>query len=257
MRSPYRKRFSPRLGSCLEVGGRDAAPAQLMHQDKQNVRPRILIAFVVETLSAVIQYYRKIGNIWDTLYTKHQLRDSDITLDRVYVMLSEFLSEVKLNQKQAKNTQIVTGASNTQRKPTAHDEYINASKGKIKKAKVKVQKGKGVRRTGDSHALTTGDQMDAVSATIAACKYLPRRQPGKCAICRSTKHYAWETEEYESKGKKGKGKRSKSKGKSKGKGTPRPVTSRPSQIRLPSLRDLSPSPNLKPAHVCLMDSCSL
>ena len=68
-------------------------------------------------------------------------------------------------------------------------------------------------------------------------RYHPRRQPGRCAICGSTRHYTkpkaknaeydenawhedvewqestWETEEYEaSKGKKGKGKMSKPKG---------------------------------------------
>ena len=90
----------------------------------------------------------------------------------------------------------------------------------------------------------------------------PRRQPGRCAICRSTRRYtsqctrpvkpkaknaewddtAWqedvewqdqsrETEEHEaSKGKTDKGKKSKSKGKSKGKGTPRSITPRPGAV---------------------------
>ena len=75
---------------------------------KQNVHPRTLVAFVIETLSAVIQYDQTIGNTWDSLYAKHQLRDSDITLDRVYSMLSEFLIELKLNEEQKKITQIVT-----------------------------------------------------------------------------------------------------------------------------------------------------
>ena len=34
---------------------------------KQNVHPRTLVPFVIETLSAVIQHYRTIGNIWDAL----------------------------------------------------------------------------------------------------------------------------------------------------------------------------------------------
>ena len=38
---------------------------------KQNVHPRTLVAFVMETMSVVIQYYRAIGNIWDVLYAKH------------------------------------------------------------------------------------------------------------------------------------------------------------------------------------------
>ena len=62
----------------------------------------------IETMSSITQYDRTIGNIWDTLYSKYQLRDSDITLDRVYAMLSEFLIELKLNEKQEKITQIVT-----------------------------------------------------------------------------------------------------------------------------------------------------
>ena len=93
-------------------------------------------------------------------------------------------------------------------------------------------------------------------------KYHPRRQPGRCAICGSTRHATsqctrpvkpksknaewdesvetWEEpewqddqceiEEYEaSKGKKGKGKGSKPKGKSKGKTTPKSITPRPTQ----------------------------
>ena len=92
--------------------------------------------------------------------------------------------------------------------------------------------------------------------------YHPRKQPGRCAICGSTRHSTsqcnrpvkpkaknveweestwsyedeecydqqWESEEYEaSKGKKGKGKGSKPKGKSKGKNAPRSITPRPSQ----------------------------
>ena len=93
-------------------------------------------------------------------------------------------------------------------------------------------------------------------------RYHPRRQPGRCAICGSTKHVTsqcprpvkpkaknaewdestwyceeeechdaqWESEEYEaSKGKKGKGKGSKPKGKSKGKSTPKSIAPRPTQ----------------------------
>ena len=104
---------------------------------KQNVHPRALVAFVIETISAVIQYYCAIGNIWDTLYAKHQLRDSDITLDRVYSMLSELLIELKLNEEQERTTQIVTGSGNTQMKPSVYDKYVHASKGKVQ------SKGKG------------------------------------------------------------------------------------------------------------------
>ena len=81
---------------------------------KQNVHPRPLVVFMNETLSAVIQYHRTIGNIWDSLYNKRQMRDSDMTLDRIYIMLSEFLLEVKLSEEQDKLTQRATGASGAQ-----------------------------------------------------------------------------------------------------------------------------------------------
>ena len=48
-------------------------------------------------------------------------------------MLSGFLIEVKLNEEQDKITQIVTGVNDTQVKPSAYDEHINASKGKAQK----------------------------------------------------------------------------------------------------------------------------
>ena len=60
---------------------------------RQNVHPRTIVAIVNE-------YYRTVGNIWDSLYSKHQLRESNITLDRVYTMLAEFLIELKLNEQQ-------------------------------------------------------------------------------------------------------------------------------------------------------------
>ena len=111
----------------------------LLHNIKtrQSVHPRTLVAFVIETMNGIIQYYRAIGSIWDSRYSKRQLRDSDITLDQVYNMRSDFLIELKLNEEQEKITQIVTGGSGTQMKPSAHDEYINVSKGKVQ------QKGKG------------------------------------------------------------------------------------------------------------------
>ena len=84
---------------------------------KQNTHPRTLVAFVIETLCAVIQYYRTIGNIWDSLYAKHQLRDSDITQDRVYSMLSELLIELKLNEEEEK---ITDGCQHGHRCPKYH-----------------------------------------------------------------------------------------------------------------------------------------
>ena len=55
-------------------------------------------------------------------------------------MLSAFLIELKLNEEQEKITQIVTGSSGAQMKPSLYDEYVNASKGKVQ------QKGKGKGR---------------------------------------------------------------------------------------------------------------
>ena len=243
---------------------------------KQNVHPRTIVAFVNETLSGVTQCYRTVGNIWDSLYSKHQLRESNITLDRVYTMLAEFLIELKLNEEQGKITQIVTG-SNGAAKHSMYDEYINASKGKVpSKGKGKGGDGKG----GKSNCRAPCDEFwkpDGCSQGHRYPKYHPRRQPERRAICGSTRHYtsqctrpvkpnaknaewddtawqqeevewqesSWETEEYEaSKGKKGKGKRSKSKAKSKGKGTPRSITQGPPQSQ-PSRKDRA-QPKAKP-----------
>ena len=74
---------------------------------KQNMHPRTIVVSVNDTLSGVTQYYRTIGNVWDSLYAKQQLRESNVTLDRVYVMLAEFLLELKLNDEQDKIAQIV------------------------------------------------------------------------------------------------------------------------------------------------------
>ena len=48
-----------RLNLCMKTG--------------QQVHPRTIITFMQEVLSGITQYYRTVGNIWDTLYLKHQL----------------------------------------------------------------------------------------------------------------------------------------------------------------------------------------
>ena len=48
---------------------------------KQNVHPRAIVAFVNDTLSGITQYYCTVGNIWASLYVKHQLRESNITFN--------------------------------------------------------------------------------------------------------------------------------------------------------------------------------
>ena len=152
---------------------------------KQNVHPQTLFVFVMETLSTVIWYYRTIGN---SLYAKHQLRDSDITLDRVYSMLSEFLIESKLNDEQEKITQIVTGCNNVQMKPSAYDEYVNAGKGKVK------LKGKGKGREGKNgkenwrHPCNDFWRPDGCQHGHHCPKYPPRRQPGRCVVQRDATH---------------------------------------------------------------------
>ena len=81
-------------------------------------------------MSAITHYYRTVGNVWDNLFVKHQMRDSNLTLERVYAMLAEFLIELKLYEEQDKIAQIVTGSTSTV-KHSVYDEYINAIKGKV------------------------------------------------------------------------------------------------------------------------------
>ena len=87
------------------------------------IETKTIVAFVNDTLSGVTQYYRTVGNVWDSLYAKHQLRESNITVDRVYAMLAEFLIELKLNEEQDKIAQIVTG-SNSTAKHSMYDEHL-------------------------------------------------------------------------------------------------------------------------------------
>ena len=223
-----------RLNLCMKTG--------------QQVHPRTIITFVQEVLNGITQYYRTVGNIWDNLYLKHQLRESNLTLERVYAMLAEFLIELRLHEEQDKITQIVTGSS-TSVQHSMYDEYINASKGKVPaKGKGKQREGKG-RQSKWRPACDDYWKPGGCSQGHECPKYHPRRQPGRCAICGSTRHATsqrtrpvkpkaknaewdesidnwedpewqddqWETEEYAaSEGKKGKGKGSKPKGKAKG-----------------------------------------
>ena len=129
----------------------------------QHVHPRTIITFVQEVLSG---YYRTVGNIWDALSLMHQLRESNLTLDRVYAMLAEFLIELRLHEEQDKISQIVTGSS-TSVKHSMYDEYINASKGKVPtKGKGKQRDGKVNSRSGDQHAMIIGSQAVAHKVII-------------------------------------------------------------------------------------------
>ena len=155
---------------------------------KQNVHPRTIVALVNYTLSGITQYFRTVGNIWGSLYVKHQLRESNVTLDRVYAMLAEFLIELKLHEEQDKIAQIITGSSSTA-KHSMYDEYINASKGKVP---VKGNGKRGDSNGGKSKWRTACDEYwkpGGCSQGHNCLKYHPRRQPGRCVICGSTRHY--------------------------------------------------------------------
>ena len=127
-----------RLNLCMKTG--------------QQVHPRTIITFVQEVLSGITQYYRTVGNIWDTLYLKHQLRESNLTLDRVYAMLAEFLIELRLHEEQDRITQIVTGSSTSVRMPSGmslrehgknlNGKMINARLRSMRPSKVRREKGK-------------------------------------------------------------------------------------------------------------------
>ena len=164
-----------------------------------------------------------------------------------------------------------------------YDEYINASKGNVPaKRKGKQGEGKG-GKTKWRAACEEYWKPGGCSQGHHCPQYHPRRQPGRRAICGSTRHctsqstrpvktkakhaewdettwqqddFEWQdsqckTEEYEvSKAKKGKGKGSKPKGKPKGKNPPRFITPRPSQT--PSSRGDRSQPKAKPeARSCM------
>ena len=59
---------------------------------KQIVHPRTIVAFLTDTMSGITHYYRTVGNVWDNLYAKHQMRDSNLTLERVFPCLRSFSS---------------------------------------------------------------------------------------------------------------------------------------------------------------------
>ena len=96
----------------------DATLIEPMHEDRS------------AGTSTDYNHLRTVGNIWDSLHLKHQLRESNLTLERVYAMLAVFLIELRLHEEQDKIAQIVTGSSSSV-KASMYNEYINASKGKV------------------------------------------------------------------------------------------------------------------------------
>ena len=53
---------------------------------KQHVHPRTLLVYVQEIMTAVIAYYRTVGNVWDALFVEHSMRDPDVSLERIFKM---------------------------------------------------------------------------------------------------------------------------------------------------------------------------
>ena len=115
------------------------------------------------------------------------MRNSDMNMDRVYSMLSEFLIEVKLTEEKDKITQVATGSTNAQVKPTAHDEYVNASKRKVQEGKVQGTDRKGTPKNWHQPC-SDFCKPDGCSLGRNSPKYHPRRQSRRCAICGSPKH---------------------------------------------------------------------
>ena len=220
---------------------------------EQHIHPRTLVAFVQDTLSGACQSQRQIGNIWDSLFQKHNLRQPSLTLEKFYDMLNAFLTEVKMIEEQQQLTDIVTNTAPSL-KPSEYDVYMSSMKGKGKSSKDKS-------RTKWREPCAEWWKPQGCSKGQQCPKYHPGKTPGRCTICGSTGHFTstctrprkvkgknveadedfeetWieeeEDEEYAAnKGKKGKGKGKK---KSKGKGkTPKSVNPQPSSSSQSSL----------------------
>ena len=141
-----------RLNLCMKTG--------------QQVHPRTILTFVQEVPSGITQYYRTVGNIWDSLYLKHQLRESNLTLERVYAMLAEFLIELRLHEEQEKIAQIVTGSSSTVSTLCMKNTSMPAKGKCLPKEKANRVMGKVPSPSGDRHAKTIGSQAVAHKAII-------------------------------------------------------------------------------------------
>ena len=114
----------------------------LCKETNQHVHARSFIAFVSDTLSAVTQCNRTIGNYWDQLCMKHGMRNADSALERVYEMLAASLIEIKMAEEQDMITHVVTGSVGAA-KPSQWDDSVSVGKGKGQKGKGKgQQKGK-------------------------------------------------------------------------------------------------------------------
>ena len=70
--------------ASVQMVGRDAAPAQLVHQD-QTKRSSTNAGYIRHRVAGCCRSLPSCNRQRD----KYQMRDSDIALDRVYTMLSE------------------------------------------------------------------------------------------------------------------------------------------------------------------------
>ena len=66
------------------------------------MHPRTIVEFVNDTLSGVTQYYRTVGNVWDSLYAKHQWRESSIPLDRAALRSTQCMMNTSINASKGK-----------------------------------------------------------------------------------------------------------------------------------------------------------
>ena len=107
-----------------------------MQKPDRMLHPRTLVAFVIETMNGITQYYRTIGNIngMHALLQASAFETPTSPLDQsVCDMLLEALdASIKLNEEQEKIALRSCDPATTrwrQMKPSEYDEYINASKG--------------------------------------------------------------------------------------------------------------------------------
>ena len=203
--------------------------------------------------------------------------------------MSEFLIDVQPSKEQDKITQVVTGASGAQMKPTTYDEYISASKGKAQKGKGKGTDSKGTINNW-RQPCTDYWRPDGGNLGHSCPKYPPRRRPlndvqsvdprstiphnvsdqssrtRRKSSMRTTVHgVSQQSGMSPGNPKPGrlrsmerpKARRARAIGQSqKPRGHHGQLPQELPRIKVPDPRDLSPNPNLKQAHARLMDTCS-
>ena len=120
-----------------------------------------------ETLSAVIQYYRTIGNIWDTLYAKHQLRDSASTWIESTSCSPSSWSNWSSTRNRTRLRRLAQVRTTPRWSPQPMMSTSTRAKVRSREVKAKVQRVKAYQEIGDSHAVIIRKQTD-VALDIAA-----------------------------------------------------------------------------------------